>query len=67
LIEPQKREAIGRLIIQYRVERMARWLGRLWLFIGVLFLIAALVSIFTPTYLWAIGDAGLWGWGWRRT
>ena len=45
------RKAVGNLIMQYRVERAARRMGKVAVLIVVLLFIAAVASIFTPKYL----------------
>jgi hypothetical protein len=45
------RKAVENLVMQYRVERAARRMGWVSLFIFVLCLIASVVAMFRPKYL----------------
>jgi hypothetical protein len=45
------REAVEDLVMQYRIERAARWMGKVGLLIFALAAVVAVISLFRPQYL----------------
>jgi hypothetical protein len=45
------RQAVEDLVMQYRIERAARWMGRVGLLVFALAAVAAVISVFGPKYL----------------
>jgi hypothetical protein len=45
------RQAVEDLVMQYRIERAARWMGKIGLLIFALAAVATVISLFRPKYL----------------
>jgi hypothetical protein len=51
MTKSQYRKAIEDLVMQYRIERAARWMGKIGLLIFALAVLASVISLFRPKYL----------------
>jgi hypothetical protein len=51
MAKSRDRQAVENLVMQYRIERAARWMGKIGLLIFVLTVVAAVISFFGPKYL----------------
>jgi hypothetical protein len=49
--ETQNRKAVEDLVMQFRIERAARWMGKIGLLIFALSILASIMASFTPKYL----------------
>ena len=45
------RQAVEDLMMQYRIERASRWMGKIGLLIFALAAVAGVISLFRPKYL----------------
>jgi hypothetical protein len=45
------RQAVEDLVMQYRIERASRWMGKIGLLIFALAAVAGVISLFRPKYL----------------
>jgi hypothetical protein len=45
------RQAVEDLVMQYRIERASRWMGKIGLLIFASAAVAAVISLFRPKYL----------------
>ena len=50
-VDQHGREAVERLIMQYRIERAAKRMGKVALVLLVLALLASIIGLFRPKYL----------------
>lgn len=51
MAKSRDRQAVENLVMQYRIERAARWMGKIGLLILAALTVAAVISIFVPKYL----------------